>query len=106
MSRTAPQQVVLKIDVIQLRNITNNNDVGIEIEHLVVIRQELLNEETVVRFDTDMRIVCGQIVARQLTFHIQEPQTHVRKLLEEAPHTLLLVPCDILLQNNYIVETV
>ena len=100
------EQLVLQIDVVQLCDITVDDDVGIEVQHLVIERQKLLNQETIVRFHADMGVVGGKVVTGKFAVHVGEPQIHIRELLEEAAQTFLLVPCDVALQHRHIVEVV
>ena len=98
------EHLALQIDVVKLRDIAVDDDVGIEIQHLVVERQNLLNQEAVIRLHTDMGVIGGKIVASKFAVHVGEPQIHIRELLEEATQTFLLVPCDVALQHRHIVE--
>lgn len=98
------KQLALQIDVVELCDITVDDDVGIEIQHLVIEWQDFLNQETVVRLHADMRVVGGKLISGKFAVHVGESQIHVRELLEEPAHTLLLIPRDVALQYGDIVE--
>ena len=91
------EHLALQVDVVKLRDIAVDDDVGIEIQHLVVERQNFLNQEAVVCLHADMSVVGGKVVTGKFAVHVGEPQIHIRELLEEAAQTFLLVPGDIAL---------
>ena len=98
------KQLALQIDVVELCDITVDDDVGIKVQHLVIERQELLNQETIVCFHADMGVVGGKLISGKFAVHVGESQIHVRELFEEPAHTFLLVPSDVALQYGDIVE--
>ncbi len=99
------EQLVLQIDVVQLCDITVDDDVGIEVQHLVIERQKLLNQETIVRSTLIWALLVESSYPASSRFTLVN-RRFIFGNLEEAAQTFLLVPCDVALQHRHIVEVV
>ena len=98
------QQVVAELNVEQLGHIALHDKVGIQVQHLVVVRHELLDEEAVVRLHADMRIVGGQFVLAHQARYVTELDGHVIEAArEEIGHEHAVLVRDVLLQHHHFV---
>ena len=56
------QQRIAQIGSEELGDIPPDDQVGIEIQNLVVIRQQILNQEAIIRLDADVRVIRREVI--------------------------------------------
>ena len=96
-------KIVTQISGKKLRNVTLNDEIGIEIEHFIVKWQEFLNQETVISLNADMRVIRRKLIILNSTRNIRKTQRCIRKLREERLHGTLIVSSNIPLHHYNVI---
>ena len=96
-------RIIPKFNIEQFGDIAIDHQIAIQIQQLRIERQRLLDDETVIRFDADMRIAGGEIEASQVTAHIEEADHGIWEPFEKLTYVLLVLVGDIPFQYDHII---
>ena len=101
--RHSGNRIIPKFNIEQFGDIAIDHQIAIQIQQLRIERQRLLDDETVIRFDADMRIAGGEIEASQVTAHIEEADHGIWEPFEKLTYVLLVLVGDIPFQYDHII---
>ena len=101
--RHGGNRIIPKFNIEQFGDIAIDHQIAIQIQQLRIERQRLLDDETVIRFDADMRIAGGEIEASQVTAHIEEADHGIWEPFEKLTYVLLVLVGDIPFQYDHII---
>ena len=71
--------VALNVDVVELRDVIADDEVGVEVDRLVDVGQELRREQPVVGLGAEVPVV-GELDVPERGVHVEKPDAHVVRL--------------------------